>query len=74
MNIENTSGEAEWKNGEWIVVFRRPLAVDDPGSVRFQAGRKDARGLRRMGKGAAKSPQGESPSARRGWAEVKVEP
>ena len=40
MNIENTSGEAEWKNGEWIVVFRRPLAVDDPGSVRFKPGEK----------------------------------
>lgn len=40
MNVENTSGDAGWNNGEWAVVFRRPLSVDDPESVIFRAGEK----------------------------------
>jgi hypothetical protein len=39
-NIENTSGEAEWKNGEWTVIFIRPLNVSDEKSVQFKAGEK----------------------------------
>lgn len=39
-NIENTSGEADWKNGEWTVVFIRPLNVSDEKSVQFKAGEK----------------------------------
>jgi hypothetical protein len=38
--VENTSGEAKWENGEWTVVFRRPLTVNDSGSVQFRAGEK----------------------------------
>lgn len=37
-NVQNTSGEAEWANSEWTVVFRRPLTVDDAESVQFTAG------------------------------------
>ena len=36
--IANTSGEAEWENGRWTVIFNRPLTVKDLGSVRFTAG------------------------------------
>ncbi len=36
----NTSGDAEYKDGQWTVVFRRPFKVDDPGSVRFVAGER----------------------------------
>ncbi|MDO8786222.1 MAG: ethylbenzene dehydrogenase-related protein [Syntrophales bacterium] len=39
-NIENTSGEAEWKNGEWTVIFIRPLNVSDKKSAQFKAGEK----------------------------------
>lgn len=39
-NIENTSGDAEWKNGEWTVIFIRPLNVSDAKSVQFKAGEK----------------------------------
>ena len=37
---KNTSGDVEWKNDEWRVLFRRPLIVDDPDSVQFKAGEK----------------------------------
>ncbi len=37
---ENTSGEAEWKDGKWTVIFKRPLAVSDAGSVQFKTGQK----------------------------------
>lgn len=39
-NIENTTGEADWKNGEWTVIFIRPLNVSDAKSVQFKAGEK----------------------------------
>lgn len=72
MNIENTSGEAEWKNGEWIVVFRRPLAVDDPGSVRFKPGEKMPVAFA-VWEGGRKESAGRK-SVSPAWAEVKVEP
>lgn len=37
---ENTSGEAEYKDGKWAVVFRRPLTVSDSQSVQFQPGQR----------------------------------
>ena len=39
-NVENTSGNANWDNGEWAVIFRRPLTVNDSESVQFKAGEK----------------------------------
>lgn len=69
--LENTTGDAEWKNGEWTVVFRRPLSVNDPGSVQFKTGEKMPvafavwEGSRRESAGR----KAVSPA----WAEVKVE-
>jgi len=40
LNIENTRGAAEWKDGVWSVLFVRPLYVDDTMSVRFKSGEK----------------------------------
>lgn len=71
MALENTTGGAEWKNGEWTVVFRRPLLVNDPGSVQFKTGEKMPvafavwEGSRRESAGR----KAVSPA----WAEVKVE-
>jgi len=70
-NIENTSGEADWKYDEWTVVFRRPLTVSDTGSVQFKAGEKmpvafsvwEGSRLETAGRKAV------SPA----WAEVKIE-
>ena len=70
-NIENTSGEAEWKYDEWTVIFRRPLTVSDTGSVQFKAGEKmpvafsvwEGSRLETAGRKAV------SPA----WAEVKIE-
>ncbi|MBW2367579.1 MAG: hypothetical protein JRH15_06820 [Deltaproteobacteria bacterium] len=39
-NIENTSGDTAWEDGQWTVVIRRPLAVDDAQSVRFSPGER----------------------------------
>ncbi|MBZ0158027.1 MAG: hypothetical protein K8I29_17660 [Alphaproteobacteria bacterium] len=70
-NIENTSGDAEWKDGQWTVLFRRPLVVTDPLSVKFTAGEKMPvafsiwEGERRESAGR----KAVSPA----WAEVKVE-
>ncbi|MCP4339234.1 MAG: hypothetical protein GY799_10180 [Desulfobulbaceae bacterium] len=66
----NTSGDSEWKEGEWKVVFRRPLKVDDSGSVQFIAGEKIPVAFAvwegsRMESGGRKAV---SPS----WAEVEV--
>jgi DMSO reductase family type II enzyme heme b subunit len=38
--VDNTSGEAEWEEGEWSVVIRRPFTVNDPESVQFKAGER----------------------------------
>ncbi len=67
----NTSGDSEWKEGEWTVVLRRPLKVDDTGSVQFEAGEKIPVAFAvwegsRMESGGRKAV---SPS----WAEVEVE-
>ena len=67
----NTSGESQWKEGEWTVVLRRPLKVDDSGSVQFEPGEKIPVAFAvwegsRMESGGRK---GVSPS----WAEVEVE-
>ncbi|MEW6714910.1 MAG: ethylbenzene dehydrogenase-related protein [Nitrospirota bacterium] len=70
-NIENTSGDAEWKNGEWTVIFIRPLNVSDEKSVQFKAGEKmpvafavwEGSRMESAGRKAV------SPA----WAEVKVE-
>lgn len=70
-NIENTSGHAYWENGEWTVIFRRPLSVNDPESVKFRAGEKMPiafaiwEGSRREAGGR----KAVSPA----WAEVEVE-
>ncbi|MFO0754066.1 MAG: ethylbenzene dehydrogenase-related protein [Thermodesulfovibrionales bacterium] len=70
-NIENTSGDAEWKDGQWTVIFRRPLVVNDPLSVKFVAGEKMPvafsvwEGERRESAGR----KAVSPA----WAEVRVE-
>jgi len=37
---ENTTGEAEHKDGKWSVVFRRPFTVTDSQSVQFKAGQR----------------------------------
>jgi hypothetical protein len=67
----NTSGESKWKDGMWTVVFRRPLKVEDSGSVQFEPGEKIPVAFAvwegsRMESGGRK---GVSPS----WAEVEVE-
>ncbi len=66
----NTSGDSEWNEGEWTVVFRRPLKVDDTGSVQFEPGEKILVAFAvwegsRMESGGRKAV---SPS----WAEVEV--
>lgn len=69
--LEHTTGEAEWKNGEWSILFVRPLTVNDPGSVQFKPGEKMPvafavwEGERRESAGR----KAVSPA----WAEVKVE-
>jgi hypothetical protein len=71
MNVENTSGHANWENGEWTVIFRRPLTVNDPESVQFKTGEKMPiafaiwEGSRREAGGR----KAVSPA----WAEVEVE-
>lgn len=72
MLIENTTGEGEWRNGEWTVVIRRPLAVDDPGSVRFTPGEKMPVAIAVWEGGRRESAGRKSVSP--AWAEVKVEP
>ncbi len=37
---KNTSGDAEYKDGKWSVVFRRPFNVKDPQSVQFKPGQR----------------------------------
>jgi DMSO reductase family type II enzyme heme b subunit len=70
-HVENTSGNDNWENGEWTVIFRRPLTVSDPESVRFKAGKKMPIAFAiwegsRMEAGGRKAV---SPA----WAEVEVE-
>jgi hypothetical protein len=71
-SVENTTGEAEWKNGEWTVVFRRPLSVEDAGSVQFKPGEKMpvAFAVWEGGRKESAGRKAVSPA----WAEVKVEP
>lgn len=71
-NIENTSGDAEWNNGEWIVIFRRPLTVGDHGSVQFKPGEKMPVAFA-VWEGGRKESAGRK-SVSPAWAEVKVEP
>lgn len=40
LDLYNTTGEARWENDQWTVLFRRPLRVDDRGSVKFTPGEK----------------------------------
>jgi hypothetical protein len=70
--VENTTGDAEWKNGEWTVVFRRPLSVDDAGSVQFKTGETMpvAFAVWEGGRNESAGRKAVSPA----WAEVKVEP
>ena len=70
-HVEDTSGNDNWENGEWTVIFRRPLTVNDPESVRFKAGEKMPIAFAiwegsRMEVGGRKAV---SPA----WAEVEVE-
>ena len=39
-DVNNTSGDARWEDGEWTVLFRRPLKVKDSESVQFKVGEK----------------------------------
>lgn len=39
-NVENTMGDALWQNGSWVLVIKRPMTVNDAGSVQFRAGEK----------------------------------
>lgn len=70
-NVENTRGEAEWKNREWSVIFVRPLTVNDPGSVQFKTGERMpvAFAVWEGGRREAAGRKAVSPA----WAEVKVE-
>ncbi len=70
-HVENTSGNDNWENGEWTVIFRRPLTVNDSESVQFKAGEKMPIAFAvwegsRMESGGRKAV---SPA----WAEVEVE-
>ncbi len=70
-NTENTSGDARWANGEWTVLFTRPLTVKDSGSVQFKSGQRTLVAFAvwegsRMEVGGRKAV---SPA----WAEVEVE-
>ncbi|MBV6340576.1 ethylbenzene dehydrogenase-related protein [Candidatus Magnetobacterium casense] len=38
--VENTVGEAVWQNGSWTLIVKRPMTVNDAGSVQFKAGEK----------------------------------
>ncbi|KWT86065.1 ethylbenzene dehydrogenase-related protein [Candidatus Magnetominusculus xianensis] len=38
--VENTSADAQWQNGTWTLVMRRPMTVTDKESVQFKAGEK----------------------------------
>lgn len=69
--VENTSGAAEWKDGEWSVLFVRPLTVNDPGSVRFKTGEKMpvAFAVWEGGRRESAGRKAVSPA----WAEVRVE-
>lgn len=70
-NIENTSGDAEWKDGQWTVIFRRPLTVNDPQSVKFVAGQKMPVAFA-VWEGERKESAGRK-AVSPAWAEVKVE-
>lgn len=69
--IENTTGEAMWKNGEWIVVFRRPLIVSDKESVQFKAGEKIPIAFA-VWDGSKKESAGRK-AVSPAWAEIEVE-
>ncbi|MBF0457097.1 MAG: hypothetical protein HQK99_04295 [Nitrospirae bacterium] len=38
--VENTVGDAQWQNGTWTLVMRRPMTVADKESVQFKAGER----------------------------------
>ncbi len=69
--IENTYGEAEWKNGEWTVMFRRPLSVSDPASVQFRPGEKMPVAFA-VWEGSHRESAGRK-AVSPAWAELKVE-
>ena len=69
--IENTTGEAIWKNGEWIVVFRRPLIVSDKESVQFKTGEKMPIAFA-VWDGSKKESAGRK-AVSPAWAEIEVE-
>lgn len=70
-NIENTTGEAERKNGEWVVIFKRPLNVGDTGSVQFKVGDRMPVAFS-IWEGSRKESAGRK-SVSPAWAEVRVE-
>ncbi len=70
-NIENTTGEAGWKNGEWVVLFKRPLNVGDTGSVQFKVGDRMPVAFA-IWEGSRKESAGRK-AVSPAWAEVKVE-
>jgi|WetSurMetagenome_2_1015567.scaffolds.fasta_scaffold454138_1 hypothetical protein len=71
MKVANTTGAAEWKDGEWSVIFRRPLSVADTGSVRFVAGERMpvAFAVWEGSRGEAGGRKAVSPA----WAEVEIQ-
>ena len=68
----NTTGAAEWKNGRWTVIFRRPLTVKDDGSVLFSVGERMpvAFAVWEGSRDEAGGRKAVSPA----WAEVEIEP
>jgi DMSO reductase family type II enzyme heme b subunit len=69
--VANTTGDAEWKDGQWTVIFRRPLTVEDTGSVRFATGERMpvAFAVWEGSRNEAGGRKAVSPA----WAEVEVE-
>jgi hypothetical protein len=71
LNIENTKGLAEWKDGVWTVLFVRPLYVNDTLSVRLKSGEKMPIAIAVWEGSRLESGGRKAVSA--AWAEIKVE-
>ena len=71
LSIENTQGAAEWKDGQWAVLFVRPLYVNDTQSVRFKSGEKMPIAIA-VWEGSRLEGGGRK-AVSAAWAEIKVE-
>jgi len=69
--VKNTSGDAIWEDGEWIVIFRRPLTVEDAESVQFKAGERMPVAFA-VWEGSLQESAGRK-AVSPAWAEVEVE-